>query len=334
MRVTPHSALAISTCALALLSQISSVHSVGGRVTKSTFSKEYIEKNKDNLFLSNIRWGGGNDLDLSFARVDWNGRDAFLKCDKTLKEIAAFNALKEMKENLAKKKLEGAYAIGQQNVMNPLHQFAFTKDGPVDINLADPKQTILPDIIKGLLYLYNARIVHMDIAPRNIILHQDSNGKYIPNIIDYDSVIVFDEKTDDWARINPNNKEYLLLDPPQKYLACHYFTFAITEFLNAFFFINHDTFKKGSELSESAAVEKLKEFNERLITAGLKKRVPGLPLKLPDVKPVLPSMRYLFKAMYTLELDPFTCSAPMRALRGLEPRPDIPSRPNSPSFQW
>ncbi|KAI8057687.1 hypothetical protein BDF22DRAFT_739095 [Syncephalis plumigaleata] len=182
--------------------------------------------------------------------------------------------------------------------MNPLHQFAFTKDGPVDINLADPKQMyvchlysfvkgmslldyfekstpaqayivtarILPDIIKGLLYLYNARIVHNDIAPRK----QDSNGKYIPKIIDYDLVIVFDEKTNDWARINPNNKEYLLPDPPQKYSAC-------------------------SELSESVAIEKLNVFNECLITAGLKKRVPGLPLKLPDVEPALPSMRYLLK---------------------------------------
>ncbi|KAI8056189.1 hypothetical protein BDF22DRAFT_329119 [Syncephalis plumigaleata] len=111
----------------------------------------------------------------------------------------------------------------------------FEKNTPAQAYIVAAK--ILPDIIKGLLYLYNARIVHMDIAPRNIILHQDSNGKYIPKIIDYDLVVVFDEKTNDWARINPNNMEYLLPDPPQKYFACHHFTFAIAKFLNAFFFI-------------------------------------------------------------------------------------------------
>ncbi|KAI8058451.1 hypothetical protein BDF22DRAFT_652523 [Syncephalis plumigaleata] len=78
--------------------------------------------------------------------------------------------------------------------MNPLHRFGFTRNGPVDIDLADFDQLfidgvslvdylkeytpiqafiliakILPQVTQGLLYIYNAGILHKDVAPRSII---------------------------------------------------------------------------------------------------------------------------------------------------------------------
>ncbi|KAI8057907.1 hypothetical protein BDF22DRAFT_13605 [Syncephalis plumigaleata] len=85
MRVTPHSALAISTCALALLSQLPSVHAYFGVFeegdnTITTFAEKHVDRYKENLGLSNIRWSKRNRETLSLARVTWNEQDAFMKC--------------------------------------------------------------------------------------------------------------------------------------------------------------------------------------------------------------------------------------------------------------
>ncbi|KAI8049236.1 hypothetical protein BDF22DRAFT_657878 [Syncephalis plumigaleata] len=100
--------------------------------------------------------------------------------EEAIAEVYAFNALVK-----AKKELKGVYATGRQNVMDPLHQFNFSEsNGNSFINgvLLDDyfrKHTIaqayitatkiLPDIIRGLIYLYNAGIIHYDLHQRIII---------------------------------------------------------------------------------------------------------------------------------------------------------------------
>ncbi|KAI8047034.1 hypothetical protein BDF22DRAFT_750520 [Syncephalis plumigaleata] len=172
MRVTPHSTLAISTCALALLSQLPSVHSTHGLNTlPRNFIQQYVDDNMGRYKLSNIRWSGGSGMVLRLARVDWHHHDAFMKCDKASNEVDAFKALDIMKTELKEGRLSKDYAAGQQNVMEPLHRFGFTRNGPVDIDLADFDQLyILPQVTQGLLYIYNAGILHKDVAPRNIML--------------------------------------------------------------------------------------------------------------------------------------------------------------------
>ncbi|KAI8053336.1 hypothetical protein BDF22DRAFT_743259 [Syncephalis plumigaleata] len=218
----------------------------------TTFAQKYVEANKGTLELSNIRWGGGNG-ELRLARVIWKQKDAFMKCDKVpdnphqshiINEVKAFNALMT-----AKNSLTNDYAIGRENVMDPLHRFAFTENGPADINLADPKQMyvchlysfiggvilkdyikastnaqayiaaakILPDIIKGLMYLYNAGILYKDKLIHNVMLQLDSGRNVVgAKIIDLDVTEVF-KKEDGWQPINLNDQEHLSLNPRQRY---------------------------------------------------------------------------------------------------------------------
>jgi hypothetical protein len=51
----------------------------------------YVEKNKEKLKLSNIYWFGETGNDISLARANWNGQDAFIKCVDAFKEEKAFN---------------------------------------------------------------------------------------------------------------------------------------------------------------------------------------------------------------------------------------------------
>ncbi|KAI8049912.1 hypothetical protein BDF22DRAFT_735446 [Syncephalis plumigaleata] len=118
--------------------------------------------------------------------------------EEAIAEVYAFRALVK-----ANKELEGNYAIGRQNVMDPLHQFGFDKKDNGNkyfchlysyIN-GEPLEEyfrrhtisqafiitskILPDIIRGLIYLYNAGIIHYDLHPRNIMLQQDPTGRIV-----------------------------------------------------------------------------------------------------------------------------------------------------------
>ncbi|KAI8049049.1 hypothetical protein BDF22DRAFT_242403 [Syncephalis plumigaleata] len=151
MRVTPHSALAISICALALLSQIPSVHPYGGVFENNgdniitTYAQKYVMEHLEELGLSNIRWSNKNKKTLSLARVTWDKQVAFMKCaivsvsnpiknpeinmfEVNTREANAFSALKEAKDKLIAKKLADVYATGQRNVIDPLHRFSFDED--------------------------------------------------------------------------------------------------------------------------------------------------------------------------------------------------------------
>ncbi|KAI8052906.1 hypothetical protein BDF22DRAFT_655609 [Syncephalis plumigaleata] len=124
----------------------------------------------------------------------------------TAKEVIAFNELAEAKE-----RLKGAYVTGRQNVMDPLYRFSFSEKQRIRYfchlysyidgeTLEDyfKKQTvsqayitaakILPDIVRGLIYLYNAGIIHDDMFPKNVMLQLDSDRRIIGvKIIDLDA---------------------------------------------------------------------------------------------------------------------------------------------------
>ncbi|KAI8052952.1 hypothetical protein BDF22DRAFT_733842 [Syncephalis plumigaleata] len=348
MRITPHSALAISTCALALLSQLPSAHSAGGgvfkesklficRETKSTFSKQYVETYKDNLFLSNIRWGGGDGDQLSFARVNWNGHDAFMKCDKASEEVDAFNALKELKRKLEKGELSNDYATGRENVMDPLHQFGFNEAGQIfiegmnlkdylknnnNVNIYKRATKILPDIIKGLMYLYNAGIIYHDGLIHNIMIQLTPTGEIAGvKIIDLDRTIVF-KKEDGWQPINLNGKEHLSPNPSQRYNSCNDFKLTLTKFLYMFVDVHTENPFRMSYMNDyTLALVCLNQLRVMLSYYDIR-RLTADDSAPPSyaVRAVMAEMLPLVKAIYTLVKDPFACSSPILVLRGLPPR--------------
>ncbi|KAI8050630.1 hypothetical protein BDF22DRAFT_735230 [Syncephalis plumigaleata] len=147
--------------------------------------------------------------------------------------------------------------MGRHNVMDPLHQFGFSDSNNQEhfchlysyINgvLLDDyfkERTIsqiflitarvLPNIIRGMIYLYNAGIIHNDMSPKNIMLEQDSIGRMIGlKIIDFDLVEVF-EKEQGWQPIHPRNREEFSYNPIQRYKSCNGLHFMIVEFLDIF----------------------------------------------------------------------------------------------------
>ncbi|KAI8048680.1 hypothetical protein BDF22DRAFT_658215 [Syncephalis plumigaleata] len=233
------------------------------------------------LGLSDIRWCGGNKYELRLARVIWNNQIAFMKCDRASIEIRAFNALKNMKEGLdtmdLKKKLDPVYAIGRQNVMDPLHQFEFYEenrtryfcylysyiDGTV-LPEYFKKHTIshafitaakiLPEVIKGAIYLYNAGIIHEDLYPKTGV-----------KIIDLDATEVF-RKEQDWQPINPNTNEYLSPNPRQYHKSCDEFKETIVKFLNVFLLLEKEgnPFDPKYVLAEQATQNCLGKFKQGL----------------------------------------------------------------------
>ncbi|KAI8058339.1 hypothetical protein BDF22DRAFT_772864 [Syncephalis plumigaleata] len=317
----------------------------------NTFAQRYVDANQKKHGLSNIYWGGGDGDQLSLARVTWNKQDAFMKCDIAaygtnlseldMPEIDAFEALKEAKE-----KLKGVYATGRQNAMDPLHQFDFSESngnkyfchlyGYINGKTLEDhirKHTvsqayiiaseILPEVIKGLIYLYNAGIIHGDLFPKNIMIQKNFLGRITGvKIIDFDSASIFD-KEQGWRPIDPINEAYLSSNPPQQYASCKQLKNEITEFLNIFVTLNEreNPYDPNYVVTEQVVLDYLKEFQENENYAKL---------ELGNVKAAIPAIRYLLKVYYTLMRDPFTCSSPIRALKGLPPRISTPSRPVSP----
>ncbi|KAI8053077.1 hypothetical protein BDF22DRAFT_733933 [Syncephalis plumigaleata] len=287
-----------------------------GRETKSTVSKQYVEKYKDNLFLSNIRWGGGDGDQLSFARVNWHHHDAFMKCGKTSEEVKAFNALMT-----AKNSLTNDYAIGRENVMDPLHRFAFT-EASTNAQAYIAVARIFPDIIKGLMYLHNAGILYHDTLIPNVMMQLDSNRNVVgAKIIDLDRISIF-KKEQGWQPINLNDQEYLSLNPRQRYDSCMEPKTAMVMFLGLFVVLSSwSPFENDNVLDDSAAVKHLNQFIKILDYYDLRKKPAGDLMSLPsDVRPALPEMLRLVRMMYTLVKDPFACTSPIRALKGLPPR--------------
>ncbi|KAI8049102.1 hypothetical protein BDF22DRAFT_658051 [Syncephalis plumigaleata] len=118
-----------------------------------TYAQRYVMEHQKELGLSNIRWGGGN----------------------------AFRALKEAK------RLTDLNTMGRHNVMDPLHQFGFYEENGVSYidgvllskyfkehSISEAytlTASILPEVIKGLIYLYNAGIIHGDMFPKRIFVN-------------------------------------------------------------------------------------------------------------------------------------------------------------------
>ncbi|KAI8058485.1 hypothetical protein BDF22DRAFT_42681 [Syncephalis plumigaleata] len=326
---------------------------IGGN-TITTFAQRYVEANKIGLKLLDIQWSSRNKKTLSLARVNWENHDAFMKCaivsvsgpikdseidmeEVTDREIHAFNALKGAKG------LTSLDTIGRQNVMDPLHQFEFYEENRIryvchlyrfiDGETLDEyfkrhtisqayiaTSQILPEIIKGAIYLYNAGIIHYDLLPKNIMLEKNPAGKPIVKIIDFDSTDVF-EKGQDWRPISPTNEAYL----PSQSASCNELNGVITEFLDPFV-----TLKQGENpyatnyvVTGQAALGYLNEFRENEDYAALQSG---------DINVAIPAMHYFLKVHYAPKLSPSVCTAPIRILRVEPPRAGTPSRPVSPTF--
>ncbi|KAI8050256.1 hypothetical protein BDF22DRAFT_696312 [Syncephalis plumigaleata] len=172
---------------------------------------------------------------------------------------------------------------------------------------------ILPDIIEGLIYLYNAGINHHDLYPSNIMIQRSFFGRIVGvKIIDFDSISLV-EKRHDWQPINTNDEEYRSLNPIQKYESCNGLKKALIEFLNLFVPLKkgENPYAYGYVLTKQAVLGYLDRF---------KGSPRHISLRVGDIKAVIPAIYYLLKVHYTIQSDPFPCSSPMRALEGLPPR--------------
>ncbi|KAI8050782.1 hypothetical protein BDF22DRAFT_106242 [Syncephalis plumigaleata] len=328
-----------------------------------TFAQRYVMGHQRKLGLSNIRWSGGNDENLRLARVVWDKQDAFMKCDIATNEVDAFKALWK-----AKKKLTGVYTKGRENVMDPLYQFDFYEEngsryfchlysfinGVLLENYLEERtfsqayilaSEILIEVIKGSIYLYNAGILQDDLLPKNIMLVQDSNRKIIGvKIIDLDATSVI-KKEKDWKLINLSDEEYLSPNPRQYDKSCDELKRTIAKFLLVFVSLKQgeNPFDPNYRLTVNEMQDYLQNFKDPqylleqtifslFFLRKAREARASIGSELGNAEAAIPAMRYLLKVYYTLISDPFTCSSPIRALKGLPPRIRIPSRPNSPSF--
>ncbi|KAI8048838.1 hypothetical protein BDF22DRAFT_746561 [Syncephalis plumigaleata] len=296
--------------------------------------------------LSTIEWRGGNKDQLRLAHVIWNNQKGFMKCDqvsskakgskvdvfeKNIAEVYAFKALMEAK------RLTGDYAIGRENVMDPLHQFGFEEangnkyfchiysyingetleDYFTKVTISQAfliGVKVLPEVIKGAIYLYNAGIIHGDLFPRNVMLEKDTTGKIAGvRIIDFDLATIIKGKQG-WQPINPKDQRHLSPKPPQQYLSCNkLLKDAIAGFLNVFVYLEdgENPFDPSFVLNYESAQDYLERLREEERYAKV---------QLGDVNAASPAILYLLKVYYTTQSDPFICSSPIFALRGLPPR--------------
>ncbi|KAI8058484.1 hypothetical protein BDF22DRAFT_652551 [Syncephalis plumigaleata] len=184
---------------------------------------------------------------------------------------------------------------------------------------------ILPEIIKGAIYLYNAGIIHRDLYQKNIMLEKNpAGGKPIVKIIDFDSTDVF-EKGQDWRPIDPINEAYLSSNPPQQSVSCNELKNAITGCLKIFVALKQgeNPYATNYVVTGQAVLGYLNEFRENEDYAALQSG---------DINVAIPAMHYFLKVYYTAMFGPSACTSPLRILREQPPRAGTPSRPVSPTF--
>ncbi|KAI8058341.1 hypothetical protein BDF22DRAFT_739749 [Syncephalis plumigaleata] len=318
-----------------------------------------MEKHKE-FGLSAIGWRGGNTDQLRLAHVIWNNQAGFMKCDQVsskekgskvdvfrmnIAEVDAFRALMT-----ANNSLTGDYATGRENVMDPLYQFGFNDSngnkyfchiysyingetlndyfrGRTIFQMFIAASQILPEVIKGLVYLYNAGVIHGDMHPRNIMLQLDPGRRIVGvKIIDLDVAKIF-RKEQGWRPINPMNEAYLSSDPPQQYASCNQLKNVIAKYLGIFVILNEreNPYDPNYVVTEQVVLDYLKEFQED---------EDYVELELGNVKAAIPTIHYLLKVDYVTRFSPSVCTFPLRILREQPPRIGTSSRPNNPTFQW
>ncbi|KAI8055107.1 hypothetical protein BDF22DRAFT_732425 [Syncephalis plumigaleata] len=273
--------------------------------------------------------------------------------DVTEVEVYAFEALNE-----AKDKLKGDYAAGQENVMDPLHRFDFYEEKHIryfchlysfihgeTLKEYLKKQTVtqsfitvaevLPKIIKGAIYLYNAGIIHNDMFPKNIMLQLDSNRRIVGvKIIDLDATIIY-RKEQNWQPINLLDDRNLLPNPPQKYESCHRLKCSIPFFLGTFVHLKkEELLNHKHKLTEPYALKLLKKYNQlRAIPGGSEQTQAQTKPEQSDVKAAVPAMLFLTQAHRTMYQDNFHCSSLILALKGLPSRVDTTSKSGTSWFK-
>ncbi|KAI9592424.1 hypothetical protein BDF19DRAFT_484327 [Syncephalis fuscata] len=180
--------------------------------------------------LTGISWFSGDEK-LSFAKVQWNGVNGFLKCIReSVNEFGAFETLRR-----AEKELIGSNAVGRENVQRPLYAFnpeasikcfVYNFVAGVKLNVFLEGKTyfdkinlltqIVPEILKGAIYLHKAGIVHKDLHSENVMVSQIPNTqKLTATIIDYDMAVFLNQaesqKINAMKFINPGIPNNLLV---------------------------------------------------------------------------------------------------------------------------
>ncbi|KAI8054218.1 hypothetical protein BDF22DRAFT_775003 [Syncephalis plumigaleata] len=202
----------IATTVLALISCVAQTQAVGGHLTgpdnPNSYARQYMDRVAASEGLSRPKWYGGGTNEISFAQVFYNNNQpGFLKCNHEEKEEKAFEALVAARDRLTgiNKEYRNHVALPVKRIKIPqlptqpkgncfvyrfiggdeLLDYMFNKDYAeelISINL------IMPQMLKGFIYLYNAGIAQRDLNKGNIMVQGQLPGPLHAFVIDFDIV--------------------------------------------------------------------------------------------------------------------------------------------------
>ncbi|KAI8056737.1 hypothetical protein BDF22DRAFT_667725 [Syncephalis plumigaleata] len=242
------------TAVLVLISCATQTQAVDGELEGDdnplSYGRQFMDRVAASNGLSKPVWYKGGRSDLSFATVVYNNNQpGFLKCTFEGGEKAAFTRLELARENL--KGINVAYrnyvALPVGSVPVPESESPSKQAGNCFVyrfvngiklrdyalmkNYADrliAYNQIMPQILKGSIYLYNAGIIHKDLSSANIMVYGQTPEQLSASIIDFDMIgLLPDTKTPLVASIlsqgvNPSTTGSYLCDgfnkAPLKYI--------------------------------------------------------------------------------------------------------------------
>ncbi|KAI8053209.1 hypothetical protein BDF22DRAFT_775887 [Syncephalis plumigaleata] len=182
--------LTITTAVLALISCATHTQALEGRLTgpdnPNSYGRQYMNQVAANEGLSKPVWYGGGTNEFSFAKVTYNRQAGFLKCIPRNDEQTAFDRLLAARETLTG--INGEY---RDHVAYPLTRVEELWDYLIKKDYGERTvfiNQIMPQILKGSIYLYNAGIKHKDLHVGNIMVQEQANGQLKAIIIDFDKV--------------------------------------------------------------------------------------------------------------------------------------------------
>ncbi|KAI8056738.1 hypothetical protein BDF22DRAFT_209305 [Syncephalis plumigaleata] len=215
MRSLLHQTTLAITAVFVLISCVTQTQAVDGELEGRDNPNSYGRQYMNGIAAASngrlqLEWLGGGRSDLSFATVKYNNNQlGFMKCTKEADEKAAFTRLELARENL--KGINVAYrnyvALPVGSVPVPESESPSKQAGNCfvyryingvkleeyneDKDYADQlisMNRVMPQILKGSIYLYNAGIIHEDLSSANVMVYGQTPEQLTASIIDFDMI--------------------------------------------------------------------------------------------------------------------------------------------------
>ncbi|KAI8056276.1 hypothetical protein BDF22DRAFT_653926 [Syncephalis plumigaleata] len=211
MRPLLHYTTLAVAAALTLALRATQTQALGGRLTgddnPKSYARNYMNEAAAKEGLSNLKWYGGGTNQFSFATVTYNDQYGFMKCIPTNSEKQAFDALVTARDTLAGINVEYrnyvAYPLTSVSIPKMpsqpagncyvyryikgvlLSDFISKKNYAQQLIILNQ---IMPQLLKGFIYLYNAGIKHADLHTDNAMILTQGAGQLSAVLIDFDVV--------------------------------------------------------------------------------------------------------------------------------------------------